>query len=56
MFMISEIIMSAVALHKVAYNPNTEFLFLEVIMSVSSLVAIGATIMMKLFLLRKTDY
>ncbi len=52
--MISEIIMNAIVVHPAAYNPNTEFFFLEIIMGLSSLVTIGATIFTKLFIMRNT--
>jgi len=42
-----------ITLHAAAYNPNTETLFLEIIMGTCAAIAIGATIFVKGFLLRK---
>ncbi len=51
--MITEAITQLITLHPAAYNPNTESLYLEVIMGMCALVAIGATIFVKEFILRK---
>jgi hypothetical protein len=42
-----------ITLHVAAYNPNTETLFLEVIMGMCAAITIGATIFVKEFILRR---
>ncbi|SMD31048.1 hypothetical protein [Picrophilus oshimae] len=46
-------ILNFLTLHPAAYNPNTATLFIEVSVAVCALVAIGATIMVKEFIMRK---
>jgi hypothetical protein len=48
-----DIISALFTLHAAAYNPNTETLFLEVIMGMCAAIAIGATIFVKEFILRR---
>ena len=48
-----EIFSALVTLHTAAYNPNTETLFLEIIMGTCAAIAIGAAIIVKEFMLRK---
>ncbi len=51
--MVVEILTALITLHAAAYNPNTETLFLEVIMGMCAAIAIGATIFVKEFILRR---
>ncbi len=48
-----DIFTALITLHAAAYNPNSETLFLEVIMGMCAAIAIGASIFVKEFVLRK---
>jgi hypothetical protein len=48
-----DILSPLITLHAAAYNPNSETLFLEIIMGMCAAIAIGATIFVKEFILRK---
>ncbi|WP_337861141.1 hypothetical protein [Ferroplasma sp.] len=48
-----DIFSALLTLHAAVYNPNTETFFLEVIMGMCAAIAIGATIFVKEFVLRK---
>lgn len=48
-----DLISTLITLHAAAYNPNSETLFLLVIMGMCAAIAIGATIFVKEFILRK---
>jgi len=48
-----DIFSALITLHAAAYNPNTESLFILVIMGMCAAIAIGATIFVKEFVVRK---